>query len=86
MDEFTQILKNEFVKSQQRELDYCHELINQLNKKVNILICGLKDVRTRIANHPAYGELTEEEENSIGGDAAELSYIVRMIDKTLLSN
>jgi hypothetical protein len=45
---------------------------------------ALTELRDRIKAHPAYAELTEEEENDVGGDAAELSYLARVADAALL--
>lgn len=43
----------------------------------------LEIVRDALANHPAYAQLTQEEEEDIGGDTAELSYLVRTINEAL---
>lgn len=43
----------------------------------------LEFVRDRLVDHPAYAELTEEEEIDEGGDTAELSYLVRTINEAL---
>lgn len=42
------------------------------------LLQALKDIHARLTEHPAYAELTEDEEEDIGGDTAELSYLARM--------
>jgi hypothetical protein len=42
------------------------------------LLEALKDIHARLTEHPAYAELTEDEEEDIGGDTAELSYLARM--------
>lgn len=47
------------------------------------LRCVLTQLRERLVDHPAYASLTEEQENDIGGDTAELSYLVRLIDGVL---
>ncbi len=47
------------------------------------LLTALNDVATRIKDHPAYEELTEDEEMSIGGDTAELSYLARICDSAM---
>jgi len=44
---------------------------------------ALTDLRDRIKDHPAYAELTEDEEMDIGGDTAELSYLVRVANDAL---
>lgn len=40
-------------------------------------------VRDTLKDHPAYAELTQEEEEDIGGDTATLSYLVRVINEAL---
>ena len=40
-------------------------------------------VRERLSQHPEYAALTEAEEEDVGGDAAEFSYLVREIDDAL---
>ena len=47
------------------------------------LRAALTELRDRIKGHPAYADLTEEEEESIGGDTAELSYLARVADDAL---
>jgi hypothetical protein len=42
------------------------------------LLEALKDIYARLTEHPAYADLTEDEEEDIGGDTAELSYLARM--------
>lgn len=54
----------------------CFEDIEQLEE------C-LEFVRDRLAGHPAYCELTEDEEEKEGGDTAELSFLVRIINEAL---
>jgi hypothetical protein len=44
---------------------------------------ALTELRDRLRDHPAYAELTEDEEMDIGGDTAELSYLVRMANDAL---
>jgi hypothetical protein len=44
---------------------------------------ALTELRDRLAGHPAYQPLTEAEEQDIGGDTAELSYLVRVADEAL---
>ena len=44
---------------------------------------ALQEIRDRLAGHPAYQELTEDEEIETGGDTAELSYLVRLADEAL---
>ena len=42
------------------------------------LLQALKEIHVRLTDHPAYVELTEDLENDIGGDTAELSYLARV--------
>ena len=44
---------------------------------------ALTELRDRIKAHPAYADLTEEEEIDCGGDTAELSYLARVADAAL---
>ena len=44
---------------------------------------ALEEVSARIKDHPAYAELTEHEEENIGGDTAEFSYLVRVCNTAL---
>jgi hypothetical protein len=44
---------------------------------------ALTELRDRIKGHPAYANLTEEEEIETGGDTAELSYLARVADAAL---
>lgn len=39
---------------------------------------ALREIHDRIAGHPAYEALTEEQEIEVGGDTAELSYLARI--------
>ena len=43
----------------------------------------LIEVRDRLQAHPEYADLTEDQEIEVGGDAAEFSYLVRMINEAL---
>ena len=43
----------------------------------SILLAALTEIADRIEGHPAYASLTEDEEQDIGGDTAELSYLAR---------
>lgn len=40
-------------------------------------------VRERLTQHPEYAALTEAEEEDVGGDTAEFSYLVREISDAL---
>ena len=42
------------------------------------LLRALQEIRARLTEHPAYADLTETEEDDIGGDTAELSYLARV--------
>jgi hypothetical protein len=44
---------------------------------------SLIELRDRLRDHPAYADLTEDEEMDIGGDTAELSYLVRVANYAL---
>jgi hypothetical protein len=44
---------------------------------------ALSELRDRLKAHPAYADLTEEEEMETGGDTAELSYLARVADAAL---
>lgn len=44
---------------------------------------ALVELRDRIRGHPAYADLTEDEEMRVGGDTAELSYLARVADAAL---
>ncbi len=54
-----------------------------LIKAAPLMLEALEEVRERLADHPAYAELTEAEEEREGGDTAELSYLVRTIDAAI---
>lgn len=41
------------------------------------------EVLKRLRGHPAYADLTEEEEIDVGGDTAELSYLARTLDAAM---
>lgn len=45
----------------------------------------LKTVRNSLRDHPEYAQLSEEQEEEIGGDTAEFSYLVRVIDGAIES-
>jgi hypothetical protein len=47
---------------------------------------ALTELRDRIKSHPLYAELTESDENDMGGETAELSYMARVADKALREN
>ncbi len=44
---------------------------------------ALQEIVTRLQNHPAYQELTIEEEVEMGGDTAEFSFLVRIGNEAL---
>lgn len=44
---------------------------------------ALIEIRDRLKDHPAYAELTMEEETEVGGDTAEFSYLVRVADEAI---
>lgn len=47
------------------------------------LLAALKEVKSRIEDMPQYAELTVEEEESVGGDTAELSYLARVCGEAI---
>ena len=51
----------------------------------DIIACikALTELRDRIMGHPAYANLTEDEECDVGGDTAELSYLARVANAAL---
>lgn len=46
--------------------------------EIERLRTALIEIRDRIQGHPAYADLTMDEEIDIGGDTAEFSYMVRL--------
>jgi vacuolar-type H+-ATPase catalytic subunit A/Vma1 len=44
---------------------------------------ALMEIRDRIKGHPAYADLTMEQEIDEGGDTAEFSYLARVADAAL---
>ena len=44
---------------------------------------ALVELSDRIRGHPAYADLTEDQEMRVGGDTAELSYLARVADAAL---
>ena len=51
--------------------------------EIEALRAALSEIRDRIVDHPLYSPLTEDEEDDIGGEAAEFSYLVRVADAAL---
>lgn len=47
------------------------------------LLSALQVIRDHLVDHPAYADLTEAEEHDIGGDTAELSYLVRIANAAI---
>lgn len=47
------------------------------------LRAALTEVRDRLKGHPMYADLSEEQENNLGGDTAEFSYLVRVLNEAL---
>lgn len=52
-------------------------------QRAEALRTALTELRDRIKGHPAYANLTEEEEIETGGDTAEFSYLARVADVAL---
>lgn len=48
------------------------------------LLAALEELRDRLEDHPAYAELTEDEEIETGGDTAEFSYLARVARAAIL--
>ncbi len=46
---------------------------------------ALKVLRDALRDHPEYAQLSEEQEEEIGGDTAEFSYLVRVADAAIES-
>jgi hypothetical protein len=65
----------------QRHSRYC-EAASEIEKMRD----ALTELRDRIVGHPAYSDLTEAEEQDIGGDTAELSYLARVANAALGHN
>ena len=57
--------------------------LRALADEVERLRAALTELRDRLKEHPAYAELTEEEEIDTGGDTAEFSYLARVADDAL---
>ena len=55
----------------------------QAADRIESLKSVLIEVRDRLRAHPEYAELTEAEEEDVGGDTAEFSYLVRTISEVL---
>ena len=54
-----------------------------LRQHIEDLRSALTELRDRIKSHPAYADLTVDEEIEIGGDTAEFSYLARVADDAL---
>ena len=52
-------------------------------RRIERLREALTELRDRLAEHPAYADLTESEECDTGGDTAEFSYLVRVAGAAL---
>lgn len=65
------------MRSHQREYE------SWLEEKCAAAERALEELRDRLSKHPAYADLTESEEEEVGGDTAEFSYLVRVIDSVL---
>lgn len=57
--------------------------IAELARERDNLRTALAELRNRLSGHPMYAELAEEEEENVGGDTAEFSYLVRVADAAL---
>ena len=61
----------------------CYGTLGRQQIEIERLREALTELRDRIKDHPAYADLTEEEEIETGGDTAELSYLARVADSAL---
>lgn len=59
------------------------DMLREAKRENEQLRDALTELRDRIKDHPVYAELTEEEEENVGGDTAELSYLARIADFAL---
>ena len=67
-----------------RTTTYCKEVdMDDYIAEIARLREALTAVSERIKLHPAYADLTEDEESATGGDTAELSYLARVADAGL---
>ena len=60
-----------------------HAVMQAAADHIDALRVALSEIRDRLVDHPSYSALTEEEEEDVGGDAAEFSYLVRVADEAL---
>jgi hypothetical protein len=72
-----------------RDVNDCIELLRILIEEVSnqkkSLLEALEEVNQRIKDFPTYQDLeTEEREDEVGGDTAELSYLARITDKVIV--
>lgn len=72
MDEPDFLTLEQFVKRSRQAAD-----------RIESLKSVLIEVRDRLRAHPEYAELTEAEEEDVGGDTAEFSYLVRTIGEVI---
>ena len=63
--------------------DECRKDRQRLEAEIATLTAALTEIRDRLADHPAYADLSEAEEEEAGGDMAELSYLVRVANNAL---
>lgn len=63
--------------------DYVRASVSLLVAQRDELLEALTEIKNRIEDHPMYAPLTMEEECEVGGDTAELSYLVRVADEAL---
>lgn len=61
----------------------CAECRHKFVASCRMMRDSLIELRDRLRDHPAYADLTEDEEMEIGGDTAELSYLVRVANYAL---
>lgn len=68
---------------QQKQLTEAALMLRKQHEAMQIIVEALIGIKERIEEHPAYEALTIEEECEVGGDTAELSYLVRVANEAL---
>ena len=54
-----------------------------LTHQRDVLLAACEEVLGRIEHHPAYAELTLDEQERIGGDTAELAYLASVLREAI---
>ena len=63
--------------------EFSYQQRSNLETQRDELLAALEDITARIKDHPAYAELSQDEELTIGGDTAEFSYLARLADSAI---